>query len=97
LVTPFSGADLVIRWERTQISLPLTVDIDAHVLAQIDARVRKAQGTVKAQTYFDAVMFLCEKEHDLDEAARGMDLAVAGRPTRARSRSAGYSSRGFEG
>lgn len=75
-----NGADLTIRWDRTQIRVPVFVDVDEQVLTQIDERVRKAKGKVKAQSYFDAAMFLYQKDRDLKDAAAWMKRAVAGNP-----------------
>ena len=75
-----NGADLVIAWDDVKISLPVFVDSDALVLAEIDEKINKAKGKVSAATYFDAGMFYYEKKIDLPQAAKWIDKAVAARP-----------------
>ena len=71
-----NGGDLVLSWEHTRVRVPVFVDSDERVLAEIDEKVRKAEGEVSAQTYFDAGMFLYEKQLDLKDAAAWIDKAV---------------------
>ena len=75
-----NGADFVFAWEHVRLRVPVFVDTDEEVLAEIDAKVRGAEGEVGAQTYFDAAMFLYEKRRDLDEAFEWMARSVELRP-----------------
>lgn len=76
-----NGADLVLTFEHARIRVPLFVDTDQEVLAEIDEKVRKAKGEVSAQTYFDAAMFLYEKKRDLQDALAWFKRAVELNPT----------------
>lgn len=71
-----NGADLVIAWERTHVSIPVKVDTDTQVLQEIDEKVRKAKGEVSPRTYFDAGMYLYEKGEMLEDAEAWIDKAV---------------------
>ena len=75
-----NGAELTIAWEKVRIRVPVFVDSDAEVFAEIDSKVRKSKGKVSAQSYFDAAMFLYEKNEKLAEAAKWMEQAVKGSP-----------------
>lgn len=71
-----NGADLVIAWEKVQVRVPVFVDTDARVYAEIDEKIRESGGQVSAQTYFDAGMFYYEKNTDLPQAAAWMEQAI---------------------
>ncbi|MFS4456336.1 DUF2911 domain-containing protein [Maribacter sp. 2304DJ31-5] len=76
-----NGADMVIAWENTKISLPFFVDSDAAILKEIDQKINAASGTINAQTYFDAAQFYYFKDIDLDKAAVWFDKAIELRPS----------------
>lgn len=75
-----NGAALCIAWEKTRVEVPVFVDSDAETLASIDERVRKATGEVSPQTYFDAAMFLYEKNGVSDETLEWVTKAVELQP-----------------
>lgn len=75
-----TGADFVIAWETTKIVVPLGVDTNSKVMAQIDEQVRNAEGEVAPRIYFDAAMYLMENGGDLEEAAGWMKTAVDASP-----------------
>ena len=75
-----NGAELFIAWADTRLAVPFMVDTDTKVRQQIDEKVRNAKGEVSARSYFDAAMFLIDKEENLEEAAAWMDKAVAKSP-----------------
>ena len=70
-----NGANLVIAWADTHLSVPIVVDRDTKMLQEIDEKVRNAKGDVKARTYYDAALFMMEKKTGLEEAAVWMDKA----------------------
>lgn len=70
-----NGADLVIAWADTHLSIPMMVDTDTKMMQTIDEKVRKATGEVTARTYFDAAMFMIDKKANLEEASGWMDKA----------------------
>ena len=71
-----NGADLFIAWDRTKVTVPIFVDSDAAVLAEIDQKVKNAPSEPSAQTFFDAGMFYYEKKLDLAQAETWIDRAV---------------------
>ena len=71
-----NGADLQISWEKSRVSVPIVVDSDTLVFAEIDAKVLNAEGEISARTYYDAAMFYVEKNKDLPLAAKWLDKAV---------------------
>jgi len=75
-----NGGDLVISWENTKIVLPVFVDSDALILAEIDAKINKASEAVSAATYFDAAQFYYLKNIKLDTAATWFEKAMTLRP-----------------
>lgn len=75
-----NGAELVIRWDDTQVAVPVFVDSDAAIFAEIDAKVVNATGEVTAQDYFSAAMFYHAKKRELVTAARWMDAALEQQP-----------------
>ena len=75
-----NGADLIIAWERTKIVVPVRVDSDASVLAEIDDKVKNATAEPNAQTLFDAGMFYYERNIDLEQAQTWIDRAVELKP-----------------
>ena len=76
------GADLTIAWEKTKIRIPIQVDRDAAIFAEIAARLGENAGGKEpsAQTYFDAGLFYFEKNHELPQAARWIDRAMELKP-----------------
>jgi tetratricopeptide (TPR) repeat protein len=75
-----NGADLVIKWENTEVKIPVFVDSDALVFSEIKEKVIDADGSVNAQTYFDAALFYYEKNKDLPLATTWLDKAIDLRP-----------------
>ena len=75
-----NGGDLVIAWENTKVTIPVFVDSDAAIFAEIEDKILKADGDIKAPTYFDAAQFYYFKEKDLALAQEWFDKAIALRP-----------------
>ncbi|GJM20505.1 MAG: hypothetical protein DHS20C15_04200 [Planctomycetota bacterium] len=75
-----NGAELVIRWADVQVAVPLLIDGDPAILAEIDAKVVNATGPVSASDYFSAAAFYHETGRDLGLAAGWMDNAIAMQP-----------------
>jgi hypothetical protein len=70
-----NGADLVIAWADTHLSVPIVVDTDTMMMKEIDEKVRNAKGDVSARTYYDAAMYMIDKKGDMKEASMWMDKA----------------------
>ena len=75
-----NGADLFVAWENTKIVVPIGVDSETKVLADIDERVRKAEGEISPRTYYDAALYLHERKRDLEDAANWIAKAVEASP-----------------
>lgn len=71
-----NGADLIIAWENSKVSIPIVVDSDSLVFAEIDQKIFKAEGEITGRTYFDAAMFYIEKNKDLPQAAKWLDKSI---------------------
>jgi len=75
-----NGGDLIIAWEHTKIVLPVFVDSDALILAEIDAKINSTAEAVSAATYFDAAQFYYLKNKQLETAAVWFEKAIDLRP-----------------
>lgn len=71
-----NGADLFIAWEKTKVSLPVFVDSDAQVIAEIKSKIENPSAPPTAQTFYDAGMFYYEKKIDLKQAATWIEKAM---------------------
>lgn len=70
-----SSADLQIMWEKTAVTLPITVDIDTKVMAQINEAMGKEN-----PPYFQAAMYYLEAGKDVNQAVTWLDKAVEQQP-----------------
>ena len=75
-----NGGDMIIAWENTKVTMPLFVDSDALIFAEIDTKITNASGDISAQTYFDAAQFYYLKKVKLDTAVTWFDKAILMRP-----------------
>ena len=75
-----NGGDMVILWENTKIKIPVFVDTDELIFAEIDSKLINATDKVSAATYFDSALFYYEKNKDLPTALSWMDEAVKLQP-----------------
>ncbi len=75
-----NGGDLIIKWEKTKIVLPVFVDSDALTFKEIEDKIINAEGEIKAATYFDAAQFYYHKNKNLNLAKEWFDKAIALRP-----------------
>lgn len=70
-----NGADLQIMWDNTAVSLPITMDVDTRVMAQIDNLMNK-----DSRPYFQAAMYYMDSGKDINQALAWLDKAVAQNP-----------------
>lgn len=75
-----NGAKMVIAWENTKVSFPFFIDSDQKILQEIEEKITKATGEIKAQTYFDAAQFHYIKNIDLKKAEAWFEKAIELRP-----------------
>ncbi|MBL7747478.1 MAG: DUF2911 domain-containing protein, partial [Chitinophagaceae bacterium] len=66
---------LHIMWEKTAVALPITVDVESKVMAQIDQLMNKDN-----RPYFNAAMYYMDNGKDLNQALAWFDKAVEGNP-----------------
>jgi hypothetical protein len=67
---------LHIMWEGTAVSLPITVDVETKVMAQIDQLMNKDN-----RPYFNAAMYYMDNGKDLNQALAWFDKGVELQPT----------------
>jgi tetratricopeptide (TPR) repeat protein len=70
-----NSCDLQVSWENTIVSLPISVDIDTKVMAQIDNLLNKDN-----RPYFNAAMYYLESGKDLNQAVTWFDKAIEQNP-----------------
>ena len=70
-----TSADLKIMWDKTAVAVPITVDIDKKVMAQIDNMMNKDN-----RPYFAAAMYYLDNGKDLNKALVWFDKAIEQNP-----------------
>lgn len=70
-----NSANLNIMWDRTRVSLPISVDVETKVMAQIDQMMNKDN-----RPYFAAAMYYMDNGKDLNQALTWFDKAVEIQP-----------------
>jgi hypothetical protein len=68
--------DLWIAWEKTAVSVPIKMEVDAKVMAQIDNAMNKDN-----KPYFQSAMYYMESGKDLTKANMWFDKAIEQNPT----------------
>ncbi|OLY92663.1 Protein of unknown function [Cnuella takakiae] len=69
------GADLQLAWENTAVALPINMDVESKVMAQIDNLMNKDN-----RPYFQSAMYYMETGKDMNKALEWLDKAVAQSP-----------------
>ena len=70
-----TSSDLKIMWEKTAVAVPVTVDVDSKIMAQIDNLMNKDN-----RPYFNAAMYYLESGKDLNKAVSWFDKAIEQTP-----------------
>ncbi len=70
-----SSVDLQLMWEKTMVSLPITTNTDARVMAQIENTLIK-----DSRPYFAAASYYYDNGKDLNLAKQWVDKAIEARP-----------------
>lgn len=73
-IKPNSSA-LHMMWEGTAVALPITVDVETKVMAQIDQMMNKDN-----RPYFNAAMYYMDNGKDINQALAWLDKAVELQP-----------------
>jgi hypothetical protein len=68
--------DLMMVWEQTAVSLPIKMEVDSKVMAQIDNAMNKDN-----KPYFQSAMYYMETGKDLNKANAWFDKAIEQNPT----------------
>lgn len=66
-----TSADLNIMWEKTAVAVPITVDNDKKIMAQIDDLINKDN-----KPYYGAAMYYLNSGKDLDQAVTWFNKAL---------------------
>jgi len=69
-----TAMDIYMKWENTKITLPVTVEIDAKVMAGIDAAMKDSR------PYFQAAMYYMNNGKDLNQALEWITIAADNNP-----------------
>jgi hypothetical protein len=70
-----SSCELHLFWEKTLVALPIVMDVDRKVMAQIDQTMNKDN-----RPYFAAAQYYYDNGKDLKQAKEWADKAVASNP-----------------
>ena len=73
-VTPGS-LELQIAWDKSQVSLPISTDVDAKVMAGIEENMKSAK-----PDYFSAATYYMNNGKDLNQALTWFNKAVEAQP-----------------
>jgi Protein of unknown function (DUF2911)/Anaphase-promoting complex, cyclosome, subunit 3 len=71
-----SSCDLVMQWDKTMVSLPITTEIDSKIMAQIDNTVNKDN-----RPYYQAALYYLDNGKDLNQALAWFDKATEQNPS----------------
>jgi hypothetical protein len=70
-----ASCELMIRWENTQVALPISTDVDSKVMAQIDQLMNKDN-----RPYYSAALYYMDNGKDLNQALAWLDKAAEMQP-----------------
>ncbi len=70
-----NSTDLQIMWDKTVVSLPINMDVETRVMAQIDNIFNKDN-----RPYFQAAMYYMDNNKDLNQALTWFDKALTQNP-----------------
>lgn len=70
-----NSTDLQIMWDKTMVSVPITVDVDKKIMADIDKVMNN-----DSRPYFQAAMYYMETGRDLNQALTWFDKAIEQNP-----------------
>lgn len=72
-----NSATLNLTWEKTRVTVPITIDTVGLLAPQIEAVMAS---NAEKKPYFPAAMFYLDNNHDLPKALEWMNAAIAARP-----------------
>jgi hypothetical protein len=71
-----TSCNLVISWDKRQITVPIQTEIEAKIMANIDAVMK-----TEKPPYYNAAMYYMDNGKDLNQALSWFDKAVEANPT----------------
>ncbi|MBL3658374.1 DUF2911 domain-containing protein [Fulvivirga sediminis] len=76
-----TSAHLNIKWENTLVAIPLEVEVESKVMAQIKEEILEAEGEVNPELYAGAASYYLESGKDLKQALIWVDEAIKANPS----------------
>jgi tetratricopeptide (TPR) repeat protein len=73
-----TSIELHLMWDKTDVVLPITTEIEAKVMAQINEQMKKDDE--KSRPYFSAAMYYMDNGKDLNQALDWFNKAAAQNP-----------------
>jgi tetratricopeptide (TPR) repeat protein len=70
-----NSCELMMGWDKTMVSLPITTDVDSKVMKQIDNLMKN-----DSRPYFNAAAYYLENGKDLNQAVAWFDKAIEQNP-----------------
>lgn len=70
-----NSIDLMMAWENTVVSFPISMEVDSKVMAQIDQAMK-----AEKPPYFQAAMYYLQNGKDVAKAAEWLDKATKAEP-----------------
>ena len=70
-----NGCDLMLMWEDVSLKLPITMDVDAKVMAQIDENMKTDK-----PAYFQAAVYYSDNNKDINKAVEWINKAALEQP-----------------
>jgi hypothetical protein len=70
-----NSLELMIIWEKTAVSLPIKVEIDSKIMAQIESLMNSDN-----KPYFNAAMYYIDNNKDLNKASEWLEKATTQTP-----------------
>lgn len=70
-----NSVELGMMWDQSYVAVPISMDVDSKVMAQIDNAMNKDN-----KPYFQAAMYYMDNNKDLNKAAEWLDKATAQQP-----------------
>ena len=67
-----SGCDIVLAWEKTKVTIPVSIDTDSKVLADIKAQMEGPN----ANTYYASARYYFEEKKDMKQALEWVDKSL---------------------
>ena len=67
-----NGADLMLSWENTRVSVPITFDVDT----KVEADIKNQLAGPSASTYYQAARYYLEEKKDMSKALEWINLSL---------------------